>query len=406
MRHSDSTLLHTWGYLMSSTQIDIKPRFRLLDGLRLFAALSVLVYHYCAYKGAPWPEPPKDTFAFVSRYAAYGALGVQMFFVISGFVILMSARGKSLGAFISSRVSRLYPAYWAAVLACAALFLFVAPGRFRTPDPQTILVNLTMMQTAVGARHLDGVYWTLWVELLFYLLIGALIAKLDKESVVLGFAFAWPVIALIGDHASVGFIVSFAQPRYASLFAAGMALYLIHAHGHSLLRWLLFGFNALIATYETTQHEVLGSMAKNTDQHLSSLMSIGLMAVILGLVALVTVTPLAHMGPRWLSYAGALTYPLYLFHEVWGWWLISLLGPHMNKWLVLACAAALAVILAVLVERFVERPARRTLRRQLAKSFPARSPLKRATHGVKAEGGAPEIASRSSTSHTVSLSTD
>ncbi|WP_417562209.1 acyltransferase family protein [Microbacterium sp.] len=354
---------------MTSTPLVATPRFRLLDGLRLLAALSVLAYHYFAYKGAPWPEPPKDTFAFVSRFAAYGALGVQMFFIISGFVILMSARGRSLGSFVSSRVARLYPAYWASVIACAVLFLVIAPGRFKTPSIHEILANLTMMQTAVDVPHLDGVYWTLWVELLFYLLVGALIARLDRESVVLGFAFVWPFLAIIGDHAHVGLLMSLAQPRYASLFAAGMVLYLIHAHGHSLLRWLLFGLNALIATYQTTHHEVLGSMAKNTSQSLSPVVSVGLMALIFGLVAVVTVTPLAHRGPRWLSYAGALTYPLYLFHEVWGWWLIGLLSPPMNKWLVVAAAAAFAVLLAALVERFIERPLRDVLRRGLNKSF-------------------------------------
>lgn len=98
-----------------------QPRFFLLDLLRLGAALAVVAYHWTARSHRYWGRPPTEEFQFVSKLSGYGALGVQLFFIISGFVILMSAQGRSVGQFVASRVARLFPAYWVAVLATAAL---------------------------------------------------------------------------------------------------------------------------------------------------------------------------------------------------------------------------------------------------------------------------------------------
>ncbi|MGO4424485.1 acyltransferase family protein, partial [Streptomyces sp. MCAF7] len=100
-------------------------RLRALDGLRLLAALMVAAYHYGGRGGEisqAWGSSPREQFPTASTYFAYGCLGVQIFFVISGFVICMSGWGRPLRSFFASRVSRLYPAYWAAILIVTAVF--------------------------------------------------------------------------------------------------------------------------------------------------------------------------------------------------------------------------------------------------------------------------------------------
>jgi peptidoglycan/LPS O-acetylase OafA/YrhL len=100
----------------------------------------------------------------------FGVYGVRLFFVISGFVILMSAWGRSPGAFASSRIARLYPAYWASVILLGGLALGGLITDHR-PTFTEFLANLTMMQTGLRIRDLEIVYWTLWPELVFYVLM-------------------------------------------------------------------------------------------------------------------------------------------------------------------------------------------------------------------------------------------
>ncbi|WP_053728808.1 acyltransferase family protein [Streptomyces sp. WM6378] len=90
------------------------PRLAALDGLRLVAALMVVCYHYLALS-RPWGHNPATIFPTLHRFAEFGWLGVEVFFLVSGFVICMSVWGRSLGDFAVSRVSRLFPAYWVAV---------------------------------------------------------------------------------------------------------------------------------------------------------------------------------------------------------------------------------------------------------------------------------------------------
>ena len=90
-----------------------EPRLRALDGLRLIAALMVAAYHYGGRGGEvtrAWGSSPQHQFPTMHGYFAYGCLGVQVFFVISGFVICMSGWGRPLKSFFASRTSRLLPA--------------------------------------------------------------------------------------------------------------------------------------------------------------------------------------------------------------------------------------------------------------------------------------------------------
>ena len=81
-------------------------RIELLDYARLAAALAVLAYHYL-FSGIHGWKIPALALTPAADVAKYGYLGVNLFFMISGYVILYSARGKSAGEFLASRVVRL-----------------------------------------------------------------------------------------------------------------------------------------------------------------------------------------------------------------------------------------------------------------------------------------------------------
>lgn len=180
-------------------------RLRALDGLRLVAALMVAAYHYGGRGGAvseAWGTSPERQFPTLHGLLAYGCLGVQFFFVISGFVICMSGWGRTPASFAAAR---LLPAYWAAVVLVAAVFaLPVVP--YDAVPPSDALVNLTMLQQPLGADRVLGVCWTLWVEVRCYAPFfvggaGLYLGHRDRRD-----AHAWGIVAaglLVGQHHAV-----------------------------------------------------------------------------------------------------------------------------------------------------------------------------------------------------------
>ena len=347
----------------------VRPRLLLLDCLRLAAALGVVSYHYTSFSGAEfWGRASREVFPSLSQVTAYGALGVQLFFIISGFVILMSAYGRSVGQFVASRVSRLFPAYWTAVILVAVLLLVISPGELNKVTWADALVNLTMLQQSVNVTSLDGVFWTLWVELLFYVTIAFLLWRGMTEQKLLAFIFIWPLLGMLSSQAGPGMLQTLLIPTYSPLFAVGMGIYLIHANGHDIARWLVVAVNFLLACHQTYAG-FLPAMSQSTGRPLSPevmwLIILGFVAI----VALITTTPLRHAGWKWMSVAGALTYPLYLVHEMWGWWIIKNLRVIIGTWPSVAVATAFALTLAWLIHKQIERRFASKLKRTLLRSL-------------------------------------
>lgn len=139
---------------------------------RFIAALSVLLQHYffIYYNGY---NSNKLEFGQNAQVFKYGYLGVHLFFIISGFVITLSIGHKSIVKFMISRISRLYPIYWISVtLTFVIIILFGAPNW--SADLRQFFLNLSMFQNYLGVKNIDGVYWTLFVEMKFYIfIIGA-----------------------------------------------------------------------------------------------------------------------------------------------------------------------------------------------------------------------------------------
>jgi peptidoglycan/LPS O-acetylase OafA/YrhL len=353
-----------------------KPRLYALDGLRLVAALAVAAYHFLAVDNtrSPWGQAGKTIFPSADLLAHYGWLGVEIFFMISGFVICMSTWGRTVGDFFRSRVTRLYPAYW--FCACVtALALVITPAVFDAPSFTDWLVNMTMLQDAVGTPRLDPSYWTLWAEMRFYLLFALVVWMGLTYKRVLVFGLGWTIVAAIAKTAEWKLLDIVAMPKYAPYFLVGVGLYLVHRFGHHLLTWLLIGTN-LAFCLDQAVARMEYQVANVQHQALSPWL---VCAVVLLGFAYILATARGRMSwlnRPWLVAAGALTYPFYLLHQQVGFSLIHHLYERagLSAYLVLPLTFGVLLGAAWVVHRLVERPGARLLKRHLVLPDPLNAP--------------------------------
>lgn len=179
-----------------------------------------------------------------------GTTGVDLFFMISGFVIFMSLHNISNGKeFIINRVSRLYPTYWASV---TFTFLAILVYFYVTRDPdinpvKTVLYylgNLTMFQFYMRIPNLDIPYWTMIIEMLFY--VSALILyrlKWLKHINSIGVALCITSV-MLGRYLAnnrIAFIILHGFPllQFIPLFFAGILFYKIYTQQQRLFQYFL-----------------------------------------------------------------------------------------------------------------------------------------------------------------------
>ncbi len=345
-------------------------RLRALDGLRLVAALAVAAYHYAGRGGDishAWGTSPHTLFPALAGPFSYGCLGVQLFFVISGFVICMSGWGRPMRAFAASRAARLMPAYWAAILVVTAVFALPWVTSFHPVSPSDLLTNLTMLQMPVGAKRVLGVCWTLWAELRFYLLFALFVLwRGATRGRVLMFCVLWTAGAVLADAAHEPLLQLVLMPNYAPFFVGGVGLYLVHRYGHDATAWSVVAVGWLLGQHYAVA-EMVAPKHSVVFHHRSPLTVIAVVTLAFAAVALVTLTPLGRIDWRWLTTAGALTYPFYLVHEHLGWVVIDALrhGARLPAPVVLVCCPALMLALAWVLHLAVERPLTPRIRRAL-----------------------------------------
>jgi peptidoglycan/LPS O-acetylase OafA/YrhL len=344
-----------------------RGRLAVLDALRLCAALAVVAYHFTAFESGvrrAWGVPATVAFPGLTQVTSYGWLGVELFFLISGFVICMSCWDRDLGAFFRSRVSRLFPAYWAAVIvtfAVVALFSTEYP-RLSATDA---LLNLTMLQRPLGAASVDGVYWTLWVEACFYFLFALVVWRGLTLRRVTIFCYVWLIVSVVATPAKQPLFNAFVQPGWAPYFIAGIAFYLIYRFGSDLRLWGLVG-----VCFAMTASQVHGMAIRvgRDDLHrpLSPAPAVLLIAAFFAVLGAISLGWFSSVRWRGLTTAGLLTYPLYLIHERNGWVLIHALRGHFPRYVTLVIVTAVVLVAAWLLHRLIERPVAGLLRRRLA----------------------------------------
>jgi peptidoglycan/LPS O-acetylase OafA/YrhL len=148
-----------------------KHRLEWLDSLRGIAALLVTIIHLFGtlrynYPNAVLFKKGSPLGVAIFDFFDAGRVGVVLFFFVSGFVIPYSILNKGLKHFTISRLFRLYPAYWISIILAVLVNGLVSA--------KILLVNITMFQKFIGVEDIIGVYWTLQIEIVFYIFCAIL----------------------------------------------------------------------------------------------------------------------------------------------------------------------------------------------------------------------------------------
>ncbi|GAA2915149.1 acyltransferase [Streptomyces thioluteus] len=338
------------------------PRLVVLDGLRIVAALMVVVFHYTALRGG-WGQNPDEVFPVLRTATRYGWIGVEVFFLISGFVICMSAWGRSLGDYVVSRVSRIYPAYWFAIFLTAGV-ITLWPQVRSVENMDVVFTNLTMVQEAFGVWDVDGVYWTLFIELKFYVLFAIVVATGVTYRKCVLFCGLWTLAAVMVPKSDSKLLEMWAMPLYTPYFVAGICFYLMRRFRPTALLWGIVGMSLLIAL-----HGVPKRVADNTNAGIPTLPAKVIVVAAFAIMALIALGYLDRIQWRWLTTAGALTFPLYLIHQYIGMTVIHGLREHVPPYPLVGGLIVVMLLAAWLIQRYVERPLGKWMRRALQRGM-------------------------------------
>ncbi len=358
--------------LASIPQSPAPPRHRTvagLDLLRLAAALLVVCYHYLFFS---WVEPrghggTSDAVGMNLHYLAavpytsWGWIGVDLFFVISGFVITMSSKGKHARDFAAGRFARLFPT----LFFFATLSLAVVLGAGLLPVSHALIAWVRAVTLFPKGPWIDGVIWTLTIEAIFYGLIFLALLHHGRDRLPLYSKCALGIIAvfwatvfitnfMMAPNEAGELLVRIANAYWARviLLSTGpfflLGMFAFEASSRGLTRQL----SACIAIAFSCCLMVVYTSA-NTFEGITKFRQSPFVPLLVwaGLILLCGLSVWAEQrrppGRRFRSVArrlGLMTYPLYLVHDIPGGWVLGHLArAGLNRWL----AASVTILLAL-----------------------------------------------------------
>jgi peptidoglycan/LPS O-acetylase OafA/YrhL len=362
-----------------------------LDLVRFIAAFSVVLFHYFAWS---WLAPLSTVgrvlhdnivaFPGESAWTWFGWIGVEVFFVISGFVIAFSAETASAGSFARARILRLAPAAWICACVTLAVALLI---RFDYRPALAADFIRSVLFSPVGP-YIDGVYWTLGVEVAFYFLVFLLLrfstfAFIERLAIALGlysasFLFASLFVPnIVTDLPSR--LIEISLLRHGVYFALGVMIWACARRGPSLAR---LAFCALLLAAGFREIELTAANFLS-EMHTSGNVIIPQIAFTVA-VAMIALSVFAN---RWLlagplttplRMLGLATYPLYLIHQLVGAEVMKLLiGAGMSDpaaaWTTIAACVAAAIFIATVLEPPLRRVLRGSINLAQTKFAPAAS---------------------------------
>lgn len=373
----------------------MKNYFSLLDPLRFGAALAVAVFHLMFYSwaGASIGAPQSFEHSFAADvqfpnaapYTWFGWVGVEIFFVISGFVIANSASKSSPKEFLFGRALRLYPAVWIGSTLSFIVLLFFArekASEFILPYFQAML----LIPKGIKGQWLDAVYWTLAAEMAFYGLVFCtlLTKKVTLRHLAWGLTIysaafnAFSMVVLSGALESnmlYWMVLMFRVPgatwllNHGCFFALGIWLFISANRTFTALEWVAVAAACLAGCAEIYYFSDFLLKAIPAISGELVFLPILVWAAAVLLIAFAANKSRRSVGaaspeaPAYLRTLGLITYPLYLTHNVTGTAIIRVLtDAGLDATLAVWASIAMLVLVCWYICAKIEPAIRRLLK--------------------------------------------
>lgn len=223
----------------------------LLDVIRGFSALLIVLYHYTTQYDI--------SIGHIVPYAVkvpWGCHAVYTFFLLSGFLTVYSYKEKTTPlAFLKKRFLRLYPMFWVSMFVTTLFMYFLLPDR--VPSFKQFIFNITMIPSFFGVRAVDGVYWTLAKELMFYFGFAAVILFGGINSKKYLWLWGWLILEILCTSVSRGGIASaLFISEHLFAFLAGCAIFYLNHSESSKERCLLIVYLLICILLCAKMHSV------------------------------------------------------------------------------------------------------------------------------------------------------
>lgn len=339
-------------------------RYGFIDSLRGIAALMVIYLHMAGHLRVEGliGNSVEDALLWFFKYVVdMGKVGVVVFFAVSGFVIpftLTKKSGAPLRTFVVSRFFRLYPVYWLSV-AVGTVVIWLMHDK--APALTTYLMNLTMLQQFVGVTNILGLYWTLQIELVFYVMCAGL------------FVMGW-----LGDRRKIfvvasimlGIALALAAARYGTGKKLPVALFLALGFMFWGCIWRDYVIDGVVEAKRlgliwlgafAALMPGISLLAYNTDMGFDETWYRYLISYYVAAGILLACTTKFRLEGAFFSWLGKISYSVYLFHGIVIALVMLFVRPYVEQMLpahgYILLVMVLATALAHLLYKVIEAPA-------------------------------------------------
>jgi exopolysaccharide production protein ExoZ len=308
-----------------------KKQLSHIESLRALAALMVLVFHFLSFSGVAGFLIGN---AELREFSKFGAQGVELFYIISGFVIYYSLTNTNPAAYsylkyIGKRFARIFPPFLGTlILICVVALIWKGEYPY---TPKQIVENATLtVDLFRDSEWMNPIFVTLKVEFLFYLVIGLLVIWMRKSRWIYG-------VILFLSLLSVLFFHSMDLVHNIPFFVAGIACSEIYKSKNRSLNAALLASSLFILFWIFPWEDIV--------------------VLCIGMIFLLGVK----IKSAWLEWLGQFSYSLYLTHGLsGGLFLFVFKNEHyvnLNSWFALVLASLVAITFAYCYYLLIERRA-------------------------------------------------